>query len=135
MGGFSPSRHGKPAELKAMSERPDEQMDTSPAQRPTQQKAGPSMGVKEKTAPKHPRLDRLPSFHILLHNDDVNDMGYVVDTICDLTPLSPHRAATVMLEAHKSGLSLMLTTHQERAELYVEQFTGKGLTVTMEVAP
>ena len=30
--------------------------------------------------------------------------------------------------------SLLLTTHKERAELYQEQFTSKGLTVTIEPA-
>jgi ATP-dependent Clp protease adaptor protein ClpS len=97
-----------------------------------------STGVQEKAAPaKAPapeRVDRLPPFRVLLHNDDVNDMGYVVDTICDLTPLSPHRAATVMIEAHQSGVSLLLTTHRERAELYVDQFASKNLTVTIERA-
>jgi ATP-dependent Clp protease adaptor protein ClpS len=95
-----------------------------------------STGVQEKSAPAQApsRVDRLPPFRVLLHNDDVNDMGYVVDTICDLTPLSPHRAATVMIEAHQSGVSLLLTTHRERAELYVEQFASKNLTVTIELA-
>jgi ATP-dependent Clp protease adaptor protein ClpS len=93
-----------------------------------------STGVQERAAPAPERVDRLPPFRVLLHNDDVNDMGYVVDTICDLTPLSAHKAATIMLEAHQTGVSLMLLTHRERAELYVEQFASKSLTVTIERA-
>ena len=38
------------------------------------------------------------------------------------------------LEAHNAGVSLLLTTHKERAELYQDQFKSKGLTVTIEPA-
>jgi len=40
----------------------------------------------------------------------------------------------VLEEADKTGVALLLTTHKERAELYQEQFTSKGLTVTIEPA-
>jgi len=55
-----------------------------------------------------------------------------VESICDLTPLAPQRAAAVMLEAHRTGVALMMVTHKERAELYVEQFRTRKLRVTME---
>jgi len=87
---------------------------------------------------KHPRSDskanHLPPYKVLLHNDDVNGMGHVVLTIRRLTPLSLPEAVNRMLEAHKSGVSLLLVIHRERAELYVEQFASCGLTVTMEPA-
>jgi ATP-dependent Clp protease adaptor protein ClpS len=94
--------------------------------------AAPQTGVQER--PAEPKLDRLPPFRVLLHNDEVNDMAFVVESICDLTPLAPQRAAAVMLEAHRTGVALMLVTHRERAELYVELFKSRMLTVTMEPA-
>jgi len=81
-----------------------------------------------------PVVDRLPPFRVLLHNDNHSDQLYVVETICDLTPLNPHRATNVMMEAHNTGVALVLVTHRERAELYVEQFRSKRLKVTMEPA-
>ena len=39
-------------------------------------------------------------------------------------------AVVRMDEADKTDVALLLTTHKERAELYQEQFTSKGLTVT-----
>jgi ATP-dependent Clp protease adaptor protein ClpS len=69
---------------------------------------------------------------VLLHNDDVNDMGYVIDTIAMLTPLKRADAAQRMLEAHLRGVTLLLTTHKERAELYKDQFASRQLTVTIE---
>ena len=37
-----------------------------------------------------------------------------------------------MLEAHKSGVALLLVTHKERAELYLDQFQSMGLSVSIE---
>lgn len=118
-----------------MNERVDQsQEQAEPAASQKAPSQGGMAGIQEKESPAEPRLDRLPLFRVLLHNDDVNDMVYVVDTICDLTSFTMQRAATVMLEAHNTGVALLLLTHRERAELFVEQFASKGLTVTMERA-
>lgn len=84
--------------------------------------------------PAPSRVDSLPEYRVLLHNDDANDIVDVVETICDLTPLNLQRAAAATLEAHNTGVALLLLTHRERAELYVEQFRSKKLTVTIEPA-
>ena len=87
-----------------------------------------------KTSPKKKPPQPLPPWKVLLHNDDKNSVDYVVDTITQLTSLKEQDAVQRMMEAHKTGLALLLTTHKERAELYQEQFTSKGLTVTIEPA-
>ena len=86
------------------------------------------------TAPAKPEQKLLPPYSVLLHNDDFNEMLYVVESITKITPLPRRDAALKMLEAHKRGLTLLLTTHLERAELYVLQFASKNLTVTIEPA-
>ena len=91
---------------------------------------GASSATKPRKAPPTPR--QLPPWKVLLHNDDQNDMVYVVETICSLTPLNQTAAMQRMQEAHTTGVALLLTTHKERAELYKDQFTSKGLTVTIE---
>jgi len=73
-----------------------------------------------------------PPYKVILHNDDVNDMGYVVETIKKLTPLSLEECFRKMMEAHLTGSSLLLVCHKERAELYQEQFHSCRLTVTIE---
>lgn len=97
---------------------------------PASQPAPPATKTRERPAPE--RVDELPSYRVLLHNDDKSDMIYVVETLCELTPLTPQKAAHVMLEAHNTGVALVLLTHKERAELYVDQFMSKQLTVTIE---
>ena len=87
-----------------------------------------------KPAPKKGPPGMLPPWKVLLHNDDKNDVFYVVETIVELTPLNEQDAKLRMLEAHETGVALLLTTHKERAELYKDQFQTKGLTVTIEPA-
>lgn len=74
----------------------------------------------------------LPPYRVILHNDDVNTFEHVIRTILKLTPLKESEAVARTVEAHESGSSVLLVTHKERAELYVEQFASRGLTVTCE---
>lgn len=74
----------------------------------------------------------LPRYRVILHNDDVNTFEHVIAAIRKLTPLTHEEAVQRTLEAHETGCSLLLVTHQERAELYVEQFASLNLTVTCE---
>lgn len=106
----------------------------TPAKKEEAPAATPKTGtaVKERTKPRPPQM--LPPWKVLLHNDDTNSMEFVVLTVMQLTPLKEQDATTRTLEAHKSGVSLLLVTHKERAELYKDQFESKGLTVTIEPA-
>ena len=71
-----------------------------------------------KTRPRKKPPGHLPMWKVLLHNDDKNEMLFVVETIVALTPLNTDEAVQRTTEAHKTGVSLLLTTHKERAELY-----------------
>ena len=49
-----------------------------------------------------------------------------------MTTLQAEDAVLKTVEAHDTGLSLLLVTHKERAELYAEQFATFNITVTIE---
>ncbi|MBK9188789.1 MAG: ATP-dependent Clp protease adaptor ClpS [Phycisphaerales bacterium] len=106
---------------------------TPPAQ-PAPETTAPAASTATAVKPKPPRVDSLPPFRVLLHNDDVNEILYVVGTIQELTTLTREHAVLATLEAHRTGVTLLLTTHKERAELYRDQFKSKKLTVTIEPA-
>ena len=99
-------------------------------------------GVAVKTKPKRAKKPKpqskppqpLPPWKVLLHNDDKNDFIFVILTVMELTPLGEQDAKLRTLEAHETGVALLLVTHKERAELYKEQFQSKGLIVTIEPA-
>jgi len=74
-----------------------------------------------------------PLYRVLLHNDPVNSMEYVVTSLREVVPsLSEQDAIAVMLEAHKTGVGLVIVCDLEPAEFYSETLKGKGLTSTIE---
>ncbi len=88
--------------------------------------------VREQTHAIEHSVDRMPPWKLLLHNDDDNFMEDVVRALQELAKLTYTEAIQRMLEAHHRGLSLLMTTHREHAELLQEQFESKLLTVTIE---
>lgn len=83
-------------------------------------------------APARPRPIVLPPWRVLLHNDDVNDMDYVVETIQTIVRVNRPTATRCMIEAHRKGVALVTVTHRERAEFLADQLRSKRLTVTIE---
>jgi ATP-dependent Clp protease adaptor protein ClpS len=77
----------------------------------------------------------LPPYAVILHNDDVNDMTYVVRSLLMCVPeLSHADAAEVMLQAHLNGKARVIACPLERAELYRDRLQSRGLTATIELA-
>jgi ATP-dependent Clp protease adaptor protein ClpS len=84
---------------------------------------------------KAPERVRKPSprYKVLLHNDPVNTMEYVVSTLRQVVPqLSEQDAMAVMMEAHNTGVGLVIVCDLEPAEFYCETLKAKGLTSTIE---
>ena len=74
-----------------------------------------------------------PRYKVLLHNDPVNTMEFVVTTLQQVVPqLSEQDAMAVMLEAHNTGVGLVIVCDLEPAEFYSETLKAKGLTSTIE---
>jgi ATP-dependent Clp protease adapter protein ClpS len=89
--------------------------------------------VSEQALPK-PRTTQLPRYKVVLHHDASNDLMFIVRAVMELTRFPRAEATHKMWEAYHTGRSVLLITYKERAELYVEQFAAKGLTVTIEPA-
>lgn len=74
-----------------------------------------------------------PRYRVLLHNDDFNSMEYVVQVLLQTVPsLTQPQAVNIMMEAHNSGVALVITCAQEHAEFYCETLKNHGLTSTIE---
>lgn len=74
-----------------------------------------------------------PRYRVLLHNDDFNSMEYVVQVLLTTVPnLTQPQAVSIMMEAHHSGIALVITCAQEHAEFYCETLKNHGLTSTIE---
>ncbi len=86
----------------------------------------------KKPAPTRRVPKQLPPYRVLLHNDDVNTFEQVIQAVIRLTALSQQEALLRTIEAHETGVALLVVTHRERAELYAEQFASLRITVTIE---
>ncbi len=84
--------------------------------------------LKPSVTPKH-----VPMYRVLLHNDDVNTMEYVVEVLLQVIPaMLPPRATEIMLEAHNTGVAVVTVVPREHAEFYCEQLRQRGLTSSIE---
>ena len=94
--------------------------------------------------PPHRRNDRpqtparfarpVTRYKVLLHRTTDKELMFVVRAVMELTRFGTAEAEFRMWEAYHRGRSLVLVTHLERAELYVEQFADRGLFATIEPA-
>ncbi len=74
-----------------------------------------------------------PKYKVLLHNDPVNSMEYVASSLREVVPqLSEQDAISIMLEAHNTGVGLVIVCDLEPAEFYSESLKSKGLTSSIE---
>ena len=74
-----------------------------------------------------------PLYKVLLHNDPINTMEYVVVTLQKVVPqLSEQDALAVMLEAHNTGVGVVIICDLEPAEFYSENLNSNGLTSSIE---
>lgn len=72
---------------------------------------------------------------VILHDDDVHSMDFVVDALLkSVEPLSKDDAVRIMLEAHNTGSAVVITCPLEHAELYRDRLQSFDLAVTIEPA-
>jgi len=93
-----------------------------------------SRAVSVETIEKRSTSRKLaPRYRVLLHNDDHNSMEYVVQVLLTtVQSLTQPQAVSIMMEAHHSGVALVIVCAQEHAEFYCETLKGHGLTSTIE---
>lgn len=74
----------------------------------------------------------LPPATAVLHNDDVNSVDHVIESLLSSVPeLEPARAVQITLTAHEHGEADVIACPFERAELYRERLERNGLTATI----
>lgn len=90
---------------------------------------GPSQPAGSPPGPKpYPRVK------VILHRAADMSLMFVVRTVMELTHYGEAEATYRMWDAHYNGRTLVLVTHLERAELFVEQFGERGLAASLEPA-
>ncbi len=62
-----------------------------------------------------------PLYRVLIHNDDLTPMDFVVRVLGEIFRLNWARSVQVMLEAHLKGVAFVVTEPLEKAEFHVDQ--------------
>jgi ATP-dependent Clp protease adaptor protein ClpS len=80
------------------------------------------MGTQTVTEPVTGSETKLaPLYRVLIHNDDVTPMDFVVRVLLEIFHLDTVRSIAVMWEAHTKGLAHVVTEPLEQAEFHVDQ--------------
>ena len=81
-------------------------------------------------------LDRtklLPPYKVIVHNDDYNEMHYVVFALLhSVNTLTVQEAERIMLTAHATGKAVVIVCPKEAAEYYQQRLLSYNLTATIE---
>jgi ATP-dependent Clp protease adaptor protein ClpS len=95
----------------------------------------PSLPPPETEVDEETLTKLLPPYRVILHNDDVNSMEHVVQSLIKTVPsLSEDDATIIMVEAHTNGQASVITCPKEPAEHYRDGLESCGLTATIEPA-
>jgi ATP-dependent Clp protease adaptor protein ClpS len=80
------------------------------------------MGTQTVTEPVAGSETQLaPLYRVLIHNDDVTPMDFVVRVLAEIFRLDEPRSIAVMWEAHTRGVAHVVTEPLEQAEFHVDQ--------------
>jgi ATP-dependent Clp protease adaptor protein ClpS len=81
-----------------------------------------SMGTQTVAEPVADSKTQLsPLYRVLIHNDDVTPMDFVVRVLEEIFRLDAARSVDVMMEAHVKGVAHVVTEPLEQAEFHVDQ--------------
>ena len=74
---------------------------------------------------RHPdvisQTELAPRYRVIIHDDDVTPMDFVVGVLVDIFRLDMNGAAAVMLEAHNTGAALVGVWPLEQVEFLVDR--------------
>jgi ATP-dependent Clp protease adaptor protein ClpS len=95
--------------------------------------SGPvSVPVREERPATEERQDLDRPWDVIVWDDPVNLMSYVVFVFKRVFGFPDHLARKLMLEVHEQGRALVASEPREQAERYVHELHRYGLRATME---
>jgi len=83
---------------------------------------------------RSPSARPIHRYNVVLHRSADASLLVVIRAVMELTRFCKEEATHRMWEAYHLGRSVVVATHLERAELYVEQFAERGLPASVEPA-
>lgn len=95
------------------------------------QVAEPVIGTVERTD-IDTTIRQLRPWNVLVWDDDVTPMDFVVDLFMTLFSYDEQKATSLMLQIHLTGKTIVISCPRERAEYYAEYLGKAGMGATIE---
>lgn len=98
----------------------------------------PALPIVEARPETEDKTALAPRYRVMLHNDDVTPMNFVVRVLREVFHLAEGQAVEIMFAAHHGGVAHIVTEPREQAEFHVEQARSLSrarqypLTLTIE---
>ncbi|MFZ1041915.1 MAG: ATP-dependent Clp protease adaptor ClpS [Anaerolineales bacterium] len=98
----------------------------------------PSQPIPEKIAKEEEQTNEGPLYRVIIHNDDVTPMDFVIDILITIFDLPAANAAYVMYTAHLNGNAYVQTLPKPEAQRrinkahFAARLRGYPLQFTME---
>ncbi len=83
----------------------------------------PSQPTPEKIAKKEEQTDEGPLYRVIIHNDDITPMDFVIDILISIFMLPAANVAYVMYTAHLNGNAYVQTLPKPEAQRRIQQST------------
>jgi ATP-dependent Clp protease adaptor protein ClpS len=97
-----------------------------------------SQPTPEKIAKEEDQTDEGPLYRVIIHNDDVTPMDFVIDILISIFMLPSANAAYIMYTAHRNGNAYVQTLPKPEAQRrinkahFAARLKGYPLQFTME---
>jgi ATP-dependent Clp protease adaptor protein ClpS len=83
---------------------------------------GPDILVKPRSeAEEKTHTRRVPPYNVVLENDDVHSVEFVVEVLCKALGYTTERSVQLTLQAHTTGRAVVWSGPREVAELKADQ--------------
>ncbi|MGD0090714.1 MAG: ATP-dependent Clp protease adaptor ClpS [Planctomycetota bacterium] len=90
--------------------------------------AGPAVLEPQQATVVKEEVRLAPLYRILVHNDDVTPMDFVIRMLLEVFRKNEADAVEIMLKAHTSGVALVAVLPLEEAEFRVDQAHAQART-------
>ncbi|EPR57750.1 ATP-dependent Clp protease adaptor protein ClpS protein [Toxoplasma gondii ME49] len=98
----------------------------------TQENKEEEQEVEDDQKKQAERRARLKAWQVVLHNDEIHAIPHVTDLLVDAVPsLTKAKAHSITVQAHKTGLALVLRTWREKATEIYRKLKANGLTISL----
>jgi ATP-dependent Clp protease adaptor protein ClpS len=112
--------------MSSVEQAPPPPVDNPASSAPPAPAAGTAAAARDPKARAGTNPQQLPPYAVILHNDDLNTMLFVIETLGVVFGYAHAKAWDLMVEAHNRGRAVVWSGVKEHAEFKADQVRSRG---------